>query len=99
MNDFRYFQAKQLVYGEDPSSLLQSLSVVTTRTIENSLIFGGDLRKTNEILTAVVQESSVTPHQITLTDIHVRHADIICGIHFSRNPQSVKSFLELFDDL
>ena len=50
------FQAKRLVYGEDSSSLLKSLAVVTTRTIDNSLIFGGDLKKTTEIMTSIVQE-------------------------------------------
>ena len=49
-------QAKRLVHGEDSSSLLQSLAVVTTRTIDNSFIFGGDLKKTSEIMTSIVQE-------------------------------------------
>jgi hypothetical protein len=51
-----FLQAKRLVNGEDSSSLLQSLAVVTTRTIDNSLIFGGDLKKSTEIMTSIVQE-------------------------------------------
>ncbi|XP_028393245.1 putative uncharacterized protein DDB_G0282133 [Dendronephthya gigantea] len=51
-----YRRAKRLVYGEDSSSLLRSLTLVTTRTIDNSLIFGGDLKKTTEIMTSIIQE-------------------------------------------
>ena len=54
------------------SPLLQSLAVVTTRTIENSLIFGGDLKKTTEIMTSVVQEQGVkTDNNISGKDLKV----------------------------
>ena len=77
-------QAKRLVYGEDMSTLLQSLAVVTTRTIENSLIFGGDLKKTTEIITSVVQEQGVKH------DTGISHQDlkvINCSDYsFAKNP-------------
>lgn len=45
-----YFQVKHLGFTSSVKDVLSKLEEITTQTIDNSLIFGGDIIKATEIL-------------------------------------------------
>lgn len=61
-----------LANGADPSPLIRELSQLTTQNIDNSLIFGGDLDRATDIMTAIVQHNSQTDSSdMTRHDVEV----------------------------
>ena len=67
------FQSKKLADGADPSPLIRGLSQLTTQNIDNSLILGGDLIKSQEIMAAIVQNNGQTDLLgMTRDDLEVR---------------------------
>ena len=51
------FQSHKLAVGADARPLIRDLTQLTTQTLDNSLIFGGDLLKSAEVMSAIVQHN------------------------------------------